>query len=258
MIFVISPAKTLDYETAPSTQQYSQPDFLADSGELIDQLKKLSPSEISSLMGISDKLGLLNSNRFIKWQTPFTPDNSKQAILAFKGDVYEGLSASSLSEDDLVWANDHLRILSGLYGLLKPLDLMQAYRLEMGTRFNNKRGKNLYEFWGDTITNTLNQELAKQKSPVLINLASNEYFKSIKPALLNSQIITPVFKDWKNNQYKMISFYAKKARGMMSAYIIKNRIEAPNDLKQFNTAGYAFCAEQSTDNDWVFLRKETP
>jgi hypothetical protein len=206
-------------------------------------------------MRISEKLGILNSNRFIQWQLPFTADNSKQALLAFKGDVYEGMHTNSLTEDDLNWANDHLRILSGLYGLLKPLDLIQAYRLEMGTKFSNQRGKNLYEFWGDKITNKINQELAKQRSPVVINLASNEYFKSVKEKQLNAAVITPVFKDWKNDQFKIISFYAKKARGMMSAYIIKNQLESPSDIKQFDTAGYNFSAEQSTDNEWVFLRK---
>jgi len=256
MLLLISPAKTLDYETPASTSVYSQPDFLADSAELIDQLRTLSPSDVSSLMSISDKLGVLNSNRFIEWQLPFTPQNSKQAVLAFKGDVYEGMAANDLSEDDLNWANKHLRILSGLYGLLKPLDLIQPYRLEMGTRFSNQRGKNLYEFWGNKITDKINQEMAEQKSPVLINLASNEYFKSVKPKLLNTQVITPVFKDWKNDKYKIISFYAKKARGMMSAYIIKNQLESPGDIKLFDVAGYAFSAEQSTENEWVFLRKD--
>jgi len=256
MLLVISPAKTLDFDTPPTTSVYSQPEFLNDSAELIDQLKTLSPSDVSSLMSISDKLGVLNSNRFIDWQLPFTSDNSKQALLSFKGDVYEGMDTASLSPDDLAWANEHLRILSGLYGLLKPLDLIQPYRLEMGTKFNNGRGKNLYEFWGNKITDMLNQELAEQKSPVLINLASNEYFKSVKPKLLTAQVITPVFKDWKNDKYKIISFYAKKARGMMSAYIVKNRLESPSDIKQFNTAGYAFSAEQSTEKEWVFLRKE--
>ncbi|HIG79876.1 MAG: peroxide stress protein YaaA [Methylococcales bacterium] len=256
MLLIISPAKTLDYATPVNTAVYSQPEFLQDSAELIDQLKTLSPSDVSSLMSISDKLGVLNSNRFIEWRTPFTPDNSKQAVLAFKGDVYEGMSANTFTEDDLNWANNHLRILSGLYGLLKPLDLMQPYRLEMGTRFNNLRGKNLYEFWGDKITDKINHEMANQKSPVLINLASNEYFKSVKPKRLNAAVITPVFKDWKNDKYKIISFYAKKARGMMSAYIIKNRLESPSDIKQFDTAGYAYSAEQSTENEWVFLRKE--
>ncbi len=256
MLLVISPAKTLDYETPAQTMTFSLPDFIDDSAELIDQLRLLSPSDVSTLMSISEKLGNLNSNRFIDWQTPFNPDNSKQALLAFKGDVYEGMNVKTFSEEDLNWANQHLRILSGLYGLLKPLDLMQPYRLEMGTRFNNQRGKNLYEFWGRKITDKINQELSKQKNPVLINLASNEYFKSVKPTLLNAAVITPVFKDWKNDKYKIISFYAKKARGMMSAYIIKNRLESPCDIKQFDTAGYIYSPEQSTESEWVFLRKE--
>lgn len=256
MLLVISPAKTLDFETPAKTALSTQPAFLKESEELIEQLKLLSPADISSLMSISEKLAVLNSNRFIEWQLPFTPENSKQALLAFKGDVYEGLSADSLSEKDLGWANEHLRILSGLYGLLNPLDLIQPYRLEMGSRFNNQRGKNLYEFWGHKITDKINEEMASQESPVLINLASNEYFKSIKSRHLKAGVITPVFKDWKNDKYKVISFYAKKARGMMSAYIIKNRIENPEDIKAFDTNGYVFSAEQSTDSDWVFLRKQ--
>jgi len=256
MLLLISPAKTLDFETDAITEQYSQPSFLAESAELIDQLKTLSPSEISSLMSISEKLGTLNSNRFLQWQLPFTPKNSKQALLAFKGDVYEGINVNSFSSDDLNWANQHLRILSGLYGLLKPLDLIQAYRLEMGTRFANQGGKNLYEFWANKITDKINNELSTHKNGCIINLASNEYFKSVKPKLLNGEIITPVFKDWKNDKYKIISFYAKKARGMMSAYIIKNRLENPAEIKQFDTAGYAYCAEESTANNWVFLRKQ--
>lgn len=256
MLLLISPAKTLDFETPSNVTTYSQPSFLNDSAELIDQLKTLSPTDVSSLMSISEKLGVLNSNRFLEWQLPFTADNSKQALLTFKGDVYEGMDAASLTEKDLTWANNHLRILSGLYGLLKPLDLMQPYRLEMGTKFNNHRGKNLYEFWGKLITDKINQELAEQKSPVVINLASNEYFKSVKIKQLSCAVITPVFKDWKNDRYKIISFYAKKARGMMSAYIIKNRLESPSDIKQFDTAGYAFSAEDSTESEWVFLRKD--
>ncbi len=256
MILVLSPAKTLDFETPAITKQFCQPAFLDDSEELIDELKQLEPSEISLLMSISKKLATLNSKRFIDWQRPFTPKNSKQALLAFSGDVYEGLSVDSLSEDDLAWSNDHLRILSGLYGLLKPLDLIQPYRLEMSTRFNNQRGKNLYEFWGDKITEKLNQDLAGDKKPVLINLASTEYFKSIKPKLLNSKMITPVFKDWKNDKYKIISFYAKKARGMMAAYIIKNRIETVELLKDFDVAGYAYSAEESSEKEWVFLRRQ--
>ncbi|MEW5008287.1 peroxide stress protein YaaA [Cycloclasticus sp. 46_83_sub15_T18] len=256
MLLLISPAKTLDFATPPLTQQHSQADFLAESSQLIEQLKVLSPSDLSSLMGISEKLGTLNSNRFLQWRLPFDLENSKQALLAFKGDVYEGIDVSSFSSEDLNWANQHLRILSGLYGLLRPLDLIQAYRLEMGTRFNNLTGKNLYEFWGNKISDRINQELLEQQSNSLINLASNEYFKSVKPKLLNAEIITPVFKDWKNDKYKIISFYAKKARGMMSAYIIKNRIQDPEKIKQFDNAGYAFSAEQSSNNNWVFLRKQ--
>ena len=256
MLLLISPAKTLDFTTPPLTQQHSQADFLAESSQLIEQLKVLSPSDLSSLMGISEKLGTLNSNRFLQWRLPFDLGNSKQALLAFKGDVYEGIDVSSFSSADLNWANQHLRILSGLYGLLRPLDLIQAYRLEMGTRFSNLAGKNLYEFWGNKITDRINQQLLEQQSNSLINLASNEYFKSVKPKLLNAEVITPVFKDWKNDKYKIISFYAKKARGMMSAYIIKNRIQDPEQIKQFDSAGYAFSAEQSSNNNWVFLRKQ--
>lgn len=258
MLLLISPAKTLDFDTPAITQQYSQPIFLNESAKLIDQLKTLSPEEVSSLMSISEKLGILNSNRFLQWQLPFTPNNSKQALLAFKGDVYEGMDVNSFSVEDLNWADQQLRILSGLYGLLKPLDLIQPYRLEMGTRFANHSGKNLYEFWGHKITDQLNQQLAPHTEACVINLASNEYFKSVNSKLLNARVITPVFKDWKNDKYKIISFYAKKARGMMSAYIIKNRIENPADIKQFDTAGYAFCAEQSNEKNWVFLRHENP
>ncbi len=256
MLLVISPAKTLDFKTPARTQQFNQPSFLDDAEELIEQLKQLEPAEISSLMSISEKLAILNSNRFIGWQRPFTAENSKQALLAFNGDVYEGMAVDSLSEADLAWTNDRLRILSGLYGLLKPLDLIQPYRLEMGTRFKNLRGKNLYEFWGDKITQKLNQEQADEKSPVLINLASNEYFKSVKPKLLKGEVITPVFKDWKNDKYKIISFYAKKARGMMAAYIIKNRLESAEQIKAFDAAGYGYSAEESTENEWVFLRRQ--
>ncbi len=256
MLLVLSPAKTLDFESPAKTELFNQPVFLDESEELIGQLKVLEPSDISSLMSVSEKLATLNSNRFLEWQRPFTPENSKQALLAFNGDVYEGLAAETLSEADLAWANQHLRILSGLYGLLKPLDLIQPYRLEMGTRFSNLRGKNLYEFWGSKITEKLNQEIVEQKSPVLVNLASNEYFKAVKPKLLNGEVITPVFKDWKNGKYKVISFYAKKARGLMAAYIIKNQIESPEQLKEFDSAGYAFSAEESSHKEWVFLRKE--
>ena len=256
MLMVISPAKTLDFDTAATTKKKSEPRLLDDSQRLINQLKKLAPQDISQLMNISDKLGTLNFDRFQQWQLPFTPDNAKQSILAFKGDVYTGLNAQSFNSDELSFAQKHLRILSGLYGLLRPLDLMQAYRLEMGTRFANSEGKDLYDFWGDKITLELNQQLKKNKADTLVNLASNEYFKSVKKDLLNADIVTPIFKDEKNGQYKIISFYAKKARGLMAAYAIEKHITDVKKLKRFNKQGYRYSAELSKGNDWVFVRDE--
>lgn len=257
MLTVISPAKTLDYESPLPTAAHSHPGYLEDSAELIAELRKLSPPQVSELMSISDKLGALNFGRYLDWQPNFSPDNARPAVLAFKGDVYTGLEAESLSEDDLNWSQQHLRILSGLYGLLRPLDLMQPYRLEMGTKLANPRGKDLYQFWGSKITEGLNRELAGMKTPVLINLASNEYFKSVQPGKLNADIITPVFKDWKGGKYKIISFYAKKARGLMSRYIIENRIDDPERLKDFDYAGYAFQPAMSSAREWVFTRDHT-
>ncbi|KEF31736.1 UPF0246 protein YaaA [Marinobacter nitratireducens] len=255
MLMVISPAKTLDYESPLATERFTQPDFLDDACELIDQLKELEPHQVSNLMGISDKLGQLNADRFQSWHTPFTPDNARQAILAFKGDVYTGLNAEDFSEEDFDFAQNHLRMLSGLYALLRPLDLMQPYRLEMGTKFENKRGKDLYAFWGNIITDEINR-LLDNDDGVLVNLASNEYFKSVKKKALNGRLITPQFKDFKNGQYKMISFYAKKARGLMCRYAIQNHITQADDLKAFNLEGYYFSEEQSDTNNWVFLREE--
>jgi len=256
MKLVISPAKTLDFESSPVTNTYSKPIFLAHSQRLIDTLQALSQAEVASLMKLSDKLAALNVARFGSWETPFTPDNAKQALLAFKGDVYTGLDAEQFSEDDFTFAQEHLRILSGLYGVLKPLDLIQPYRLEMGTKLPNSEGKNLYDFWGDLLTTTLNEELKDDSQPVLVNLASNEYFKAIQTKTLNASIITPVFKDWKNGQYKIISFYAKKARGLMAAYIIQNRLNEPEQIKAFNSDGYYFSEEQSKGDQWVFLRDQ--
>jgi cytoplasmic iron level regulating protein YaaA (DUF328/UPF0246 family) len=204
-------------------------------------------------MSISDKLGQLNADRFRSWTIPFTPNNSRQAILAFKGDVYTGLDAYSFDQGDFIFAQKHLRMLSGLYGILRPLDLMQPYRLEMGTKLENTRGKDLYTFWGDGITNEINRLLAADKG-VLVNLASNEYFKSIKKKDLDGRLITPQFKDWKNGEYKIISFYAKKARGLMCRYAIRNRITQVDDLKGFDLDGYYFSKDQSDENNWVFLR----
>ena len=256
MLLLISPAKTLDFETPAPTTEYTQADFLKQSKQLISELRALAPHDISALMNISDKLGLLNFDRFAAWKTPFKPANAKPALFAFQGDVYTGMSADTFSVDDIQFAQEHLRSLSGLYGLLRPLDLIQAYRLDMGTGFVNSRGKNLYEFWGESITQAVNQQLRALSSSWVINLASNEYFSAVKPKLLNATIITPVFKDKKNGQYKIISFFAKKARGMMSAYIIQNRISDPEEIKAFNVAGYSFNPALSKGNDWVFTREE--
>lgn len=251
MLIVISPAKTLDFETAPSIKNYTQAQFLQTSQSLIDELKKLSTADIASLMKLSDKLAALNMARFQTWHTPFNLDNAKQAISAFKGDVYTGLDADTLDTAGLEFAQQHLRILSGLYGVLRPLDLMQPYRLEMGTKFTNKKGKDLYQFWGSQLRELIEAELA---GGVLINLASNEYFKALEAKKLTAHIITPVFKDWKNGQYKIISFYAKKARGLMSRYIIDHKINDPEDIKQFDSEGYRFSPEMSQADEWVFLR----
>jgi len=256
MLMVISPAKKLDVESPSTVKKNTQPLLLPDAEQLIDELKKLAPQEVSSLMHISDKLGTLNYDRYQEWQLPFTPDNAKQAILTFKGDVYVGLDAESLSKSELDFAQQHLSILSGLYGVLRPLDLMQAYRLEMGTRFENTRGNNLYAFWGDKITQQLNKQLKKNKSQTLVNLASTEYFKSVDVSSLNADVVTPIFKDEKNGVYKIISFYAKKARGLMAAYAIKNGITDAKGLKRFTVDGYAYQADQSNDKEWVFTREE--
>jgi uncharacterized protein len=250
MLIVISPAKKLDYASVTEAPTVSQPALLDHAAELSQDLKKLAPQDVSSLMSLSDNLGLLNYQRFQEWQTPFDKDNAKPAVLAFKGDVYQGLDAESMSAEDLSWAQNHLRILSGLYGVLRPLDLMQAYRLEMGTKFATSRGKDLYQFWGDIIT----RELNKVESSVLVNLASNEYFKSVQSKDLNARIITPVFMDKKNDSYKIISFYAKKARGMMSSFIIRNRISEVEQIKRFDSDGYRYNNALSEADKWVFVR----
>lgn len=251
MLTVISPAKTLDFESQPCTQNYSQPKFLDQSQLLINELKELSAPAIASLMKLSDKLAGLNLARFQSWQAPFNPDNAKQAVLAFKGDVYAGLDAETLSEQSFTFAQQHLRILSGLYGVLKPLDLIQPYRLEMGTKFANSRGDNLYQFWGDALREEIDNTT---DDDIVINLASNEYFKALQAKKLKARIITPVFKDWKNGQYKIISFYAKKARGLMSRYIIDHQIDEPELLKDFNSEGYRYSEEMSEGDNWVFIR----
>jgi hypothetical protein len=256
MLMVISPAKTLDFESPLATQRFTQSTLLEKSQQLIDVARDLSPAQIGSLMGISDKLAHLNADRFNQWQPPFTLDNARQAILAFKGDVYTGLQAETFSEADFDFAQQHLRMLSGLYGVLRPLDLMQPYRLEMGIKLANPAAKDLYGFWGDLLTQKLNDAMAEQGDEVLINLASDEYFKAVKPKQLNGELIKPVFLDEKNGKFKVISFYAKKARGLMSRYVIQNRLSKPEQLKQFDVDGYFYAADESKGNELVFKRRE--
>ena len=251
MLMVISPAKTLDNTPQAAHIPYTQLDFLAHSRELITVLRKKNPADLAKLMSISDALAVLNAGRFADWHTPFGPENAKQAVLAFMGDVYEGLDASHLDEDGLSYLQQHLRILSGLYGSLRPLDLMQPYRLEMGTRLENGRGKDLYAFWGSRISDVLAGDMAGEP---LINLASEEYFGAVKPALLPGEVISPVFQDEKGGKYKIISFHAKKARGLMARYIIKQRLTRPEQLLEFDLAGYAYCPELSTPQKPLFRR----
>ena len=256
MLALISPAKTLDYESALPTDSHTLPRLLAHSQELIDVSRTLSASEIANLMSVSEKIANLNVERFRDWQADFDFSNARQALFAFKGDVYTGLDAYSLKDQDIDYAQQHLRMLSGLYGLLRPLDLMMPYRLEMGTKLKNPRGSNLYEFWGTIITDLINEDLAAAKSELLVNIASDEYYKSVKESKIQAEIIKPVFLDQKNGKYKVISFYAKKARGLMARYIIENKIERAEDLKGFNSDGYYFDADSSLQGELVFKRDE--
>jgi len=252
MIFLISPAKTLDFETSSLTSEYTEAVFLAESKQLINVMRDFDWQGLHKLMGVSEKIAKLNVERFKDWTLPFTEQNSKQAVFAFKGDVYTGLAVETMTKTELDFIQSHVRILSGLYGLLKPMDLMQAYRLEMGTKLKSDRFSGLYEFWGSKLTACLNDELVK--GDVLVNLASNEYFKSVQAKQINSQIVTPVFKDFKGDKYKIISFYAKKARGLMVRYAADHQISNVESLKNFNYAGYYFSEEESTESNWVFLR----
>lgn len=260
MIIVLSPAKTLDFSPPPLTIEHSQAAFLDDSQLLIERLRQLSPADIASLMGLSDKLAVLNATRFADWATPFSPDNALQAVFAFNGDVYEGLDARQLSVDDLRFAQQHLRILSGLYGILRPLDLMQAYRLEMGTRIDNLRGKDLYAFWGDRLAQAIAADLAdgaaaSGAAPTLVNLASEEYFKALGGKRLGLPVVQPVFEDWSSGRYKVVSFFAKRARGLMARYAIVNRLQDAAALRDFAVEGYAFAADASDTQRWVFRRR---
>ncbi|WPO68693.1 peroxide stress protein YaaA [Acinetobacter haemolyticus] len=256
MLALISPAKTLDYETALPTDTYTQPRLLEQSQQLIDVCRKFSATEISSLMTVSEKIANLNVERFRDWNADFDFSNARQALFAFKGDVYNGLDAYHLKDQDIDFAQQHLRMLSGLYGLLRPLDLMMPYRLEMGTKLKNTRGHNLYEFWGSIITNQINQDLAEINSKVLVNLASDEYYKSVNEKNIQAEIIKPVFLDQKNGKYKVISFYAKKARGLMARYLIENKLSQVEQLKAFDSEGYYFDAESSSNKELVFKRDE--
>jgi len=254
MLTVISPAKKLDYSSTVSSTAHSQPALLEHSQELLTGLKALSPKDVCALMGLSDKLGALNYERFQEWQTPFTTDNARPAVLAFKGDVYQGLDAESMSDKQLDWAQDNLRILSGLYGLLRPLDLMQPYRLEMGTKFANDRGADLYQFWGGIITDEINKLLAKSSDAVLVNLASNEYYKVVQADQIQGRVLTINFKEWRRDAYRFVSFSAKRARGLMARYMIDQRAENADALRGFDVDGYAFNEDLSSEDEWIFTR----
>jgi len=253
MLLVISPAKTLDFTTPPRTGAFTQPAFLAESARLVKLLRALDLDQLAGLMGISDPLAALNAGRYQDWKTPFTPENAKQAVLAFAGDVYAGLDAPGLDQADLDFAQDHLRILSGLYGWLRPLDLIRPYRLEMGVRLANPRGRDLYAFWGDRLARAANAMLAAD--PVLVNLASAEYFKALDREALKGRVITPVFEDWSRGQYRVLGFYAKRARGLMCRYALKGRLALPEKLQGFKAEGYRFDPGASGDDRWVFRRR---
>lgn len=256
MLIVVSPAKTLDYESRLPKLQATQPRFLDESAELIERARKLSADDVAGLMKVSEKIAWLNVERFADWSVPFTTDNARPAAFAFKGDTYTGLDIDRFSENELAAAQKRLRILSGLYGVLRPLDLMQPYRLEMGTQLDTARGSNLYEFWGDRITGQLREDMRAVGSDVLLNLASREYFKSVRAKQLSWPVIEPVFQDEKNGRYKVISFYAKKARGRMAAWVIQKGIDTLEALQQFVEDGYRYHAAASTDTQPVFRRPE--
>ncbi len=255
MLLVLSPAKRLDYGTPLGTTKFTESRLLDQSALLIERLRQLSPADIASLMSLSDPLAALNHARYTDWQRPFTLENARPAVLAFDGDVYEGLQAASLEARAMDWLQDHVRILSGLYGVLRPLDLMQAYRLEMSTKLTNVRGKDLYAFWGERITELLNADLHAARSKVLVNLASEEYFKSVKPRLLDVPVIQPVFEEWKGGRYRIISFFAKRARGLMARYAAEHRLKDVEKLKAFDSEEYAFSPDASDETTWVFRRK---
>ena len=255
MLFLLSPAKSLDYTPAPADLPHTQPLFVKQSAELIDVLRQKSPQQIASLMHLSDALATLNAARYEAWRPRFTARNAKQAALAFNGDVYGGLDARTLKPAELAWAQEHLCILSGLYGVLRPLDRMQPYRLEMGTRLATAHGDNLYQFWGSRISDYLNRRLAADRSPVVVNLASQEYFKAVDRKVLRARVIDCVFEEGKGGHYKVVSFFAKRARGLMARYATQHRISTPKKLEAFDLEGYAFAASASRPDRLVFRRK---
>ncbi len=254
MLLVISPAKILNLKPQNITNEYTQPDFLHQAAMLIDQLKQYPSDRIARLMDVNHNIAQTNVERFARWHTPFTPANAKQAILTFNGEVYNGLKASTLTVEDLHFTQKHLRILSGLYGVLRPLDLMQPYRLPMGTPLQPPRYDHLYEFWGNTITDALNAAFPANESQVLVNLASDEYFRSVNTKKLNARVIHVEFKEWSGNKYKTIVVYTKKARGLMCRFAIQHRITNPEDLKAFDSENYLFEKDMSTEDNWVFVR----
>ena len=255
MLAILSPAKTLDFDSPLVTDQHSVPEFTKESTALIKTLRQLEPADIGSLMSISDKLAALNHDRYAQWSAKFDDNSGARAsILAFKGDVYLGLDAQTMSKRDFTWAQKRVRVLSGLHGLLRPLDRIHPYRLEMGTALTNTRGKDLYQFWGSKVTHALNEALAEQRSKVLINLASNEYYKVVQPQNIDGRIVTINFKEWRREAYRFVSFSAKKARGLMARYMIDQRAEKANDLKSFDVAGYRYNEELSSQHEWIFTR----
>jgi cytoplasmic iron level regulating protein YaaA (DUF328/UPF0246 family) len=256
MLITLSPSKGQDFETASLSKKHTKPADLKDSELLIKELRKIKSKQLQEMMTISENIATLNVDRIKTFTTPFTTKNAKQAIFAFKGDVYGGFELDSFNEDDYSYAQNHLRILSGLYGCLRPLDLIQPYRLEMKTKLKNERGENLYQFWDDRITKSINKELKKQKEPVLVNLASNEYFKSVKPKLLEGRLLNINFKETKAGKTRVVAIFAKRARGMMADYIIRNRIETAEDIKRFKLAGYKFDKDLSDDKQWTFERPQ--
>ena len=256
MLIVLSPAKSLDYDSPIPTEDHTRADFIAQAAELIELLRQLAPHEIASLMDISDPLAKLNAERYAAWSSRFTRSNSRQAVFAFDGDVYDGLAAREMTPRQLEWVQEHVRILSGLYGVLRPLDRLQPYRLEMGTRLANPKGRDLYAFWGEEVTRKLVAQIEATRASALVNLASEEYFKVVKPKLLPVPVITPVFEDWKGGRYKIISFFAKRARGMMARYAAGKNLNKPDKLKDFDVDGYAYDEAASSEFSWVFRRRQ--